>query len=153
MKAKYVEITVTRDAHAAIGKTVMEHEVAILEEIYGEVSREAELDDVREVDPAEEYARLERIYGEEKESSDPFVRVVYGRFNDGRFAEKLQANAESAGGNVAVADILDLSITKATEALAGLDKDTLDVLLEQEYAGKTRQGMIDAIENAIEALA
>lgn len=46
-------------------------------------------------------------------------------------------------------DILDQSIPKVKAALAGLNRDQLAELREAEVGGKTRKGVIDAIDEAM----
>ena len=52
---------------------------------------------------------------------------------------------------VETADILDLSVAKASPMLAGLSVEQLQDLRKREEGGKTRVSMLEAIDNEIAA--
>ena len=86
---------VIRGPMEAIVKQVPPWEVPILEAMYGAeqvIATEPEnAPDVPEVEPISEYERLERFYGNHPDSGMPWVHLVYGRFEEGRFEKALAA--------------------------------------------------------------
>lgn len=81
MKAKFYNVLVVRDANFHTPRQVSGWELPILQEIYGEGSIEVGdefVNDIPDVDPASERARLERLYRQD-ESKTFYVDVVYGK--------------------------------------------------------------------------
>jgi len=95
VKVKFAEVMVRMDISTTVPKVVMLQEIPILEEVYGELPNVTKLEDVREVDAADEYKRLEKQYGS-NEDGESFVRLAFGRFNTGGFEGFLKKNAPKA---------------------------------------------------------
>lgn len=103
MKIALVTAVIHRDIAEKVARIVGRHELPLLEAVHGKA---VEVDEKnppnmppREVDPIEEYERLERLYGFEPNSGLPFVERVYGRVHE--FGQALERLAEDEGGETA----------------------------------------------------
>ncbi len=84
MKAEYIVVLIRKDVMQETPVTVFPHEIQILYEVHGE-SNVNVIDpfpdyEAQEIEPDDEYARLERRYGVDAErNSMSFVELVYGK--------------------------------------------------------------------------
>jgi hypothetical protein len=92
MNLMLMEVVVRHDASAVPALAVFEHELPVLEHLYGAEHVEAgALAGRRDIGVEGEYARLVRKYGEES------VVGVYGVAHSGRLEKAMQAAAEKSG--------------------------------------------------------
>lgn len=103
MKVKKCDVTIFKSVEVSIAKTVYEHEVPVLEQVFGDgnVVRykrhdlvfpkgkkyQVEAPDpvvypVEEIDYEEEYYRLQSTYGKKGDSDISVVEYVYGKIED-----------------------------------------------------------------------
>ncbi|MGI9302732.1 MAG: hypothetical protein ACR2RB_08510 [Gammaproteobacteria bacterium] len=92
LKTRHAQVQVTRGPLEAPVSQVYLHEVPILKAIHGDnnVNILDEDDTAREVDALNEYIRLEGKYGNKAPSDQPWVEVVFGRFQEERFITYLE---------------------------------------------------------------
>ena len=95
IKVPYLQVSLYLDMSTTNIHTVPPHEFALLSEMYGNKAKIIKTtENVREVDPQEEYARLGRRYGINKESKRPWVEEVFGRFSEGRLEATMKKGAK-----------------------------------------------------------
>ncbi|MGI9302596.1 MAG: hypothetical protein ACR2RB_07810 [Gammaproteobacteria bacterium] len=103
LTTRHAQVQVTRGPLEAPVSQVYLHELPILKAIHGDsnVSILDEDDALREVDAMSEYIRLEGKYGNKPPNDQPWVEVVFGRFDDHRFSSYLEQVPEVSKRNVA----------------------------------------------------
>lgn len=78
---KLVKVLVSRGKMMAIPRIVGVHEVPVLQSVHGEAAVHV-VEDAGECaspDPAEEYGRLQRVYGVDADRNATHAELVYGR--------------------------------------------------------------------------
>lgn len=111
MKIAFVVAVIERDMAEKVARIVMPHELPILELVHDKpisVDEKGEHNVApQEVDPAEEYERLIRQYGEDPKSGLPYVERVFGRLGEfARVLEDLAVDARPARGKKAAAPVI-----------------------------------------------
>lgn len=99
MQLNMVRVPIERDRMVVVDAEVGEHEVAVLQAVHGEQVLAAgirpSVDEsgprTMNVDPTEEYHRLARLYGRDKESGRPYVDIAYTHLRD--FTRELESMA------------------------------------------------------------
>ena len=90
-----IKVALKLDMSTTNQHVVPPHELALLKEMHGSRAIEQGLfGKTRELDPEEEYARLQRRYGMDKETKRPWVEVVFGRLHEGRLENTMIKGAE-----------------------------------------------------------
>lgn len=101
-------LIIDRDMSEKLATVVYEHEVPIMQEVHGEskvIRYQVSADDSlsmdaiggpTEIDVREEYNRLGAKYGRHNEQNVLYVDMVYGRWNERRYAQFFEAG----GGDV-----------------------------------------------------
>lgn len=152
MLAKQCDVTVYKGMQTKISKTVFEHEVKILEAIYGDGTAEkysrrelvmpegkkyqVEGDVVRyeveEIDYHEEYDRLSSYYGMHPEIKLSWIEYVYGPRHDNKLENEASAKYTSEFGKGAYAAPSNKKDRARAEedGLAALTGNELKVLLK-----------------------
>jgi len=146
IKIKFINVLVSLGMSTKIHKQVMEHEVAVLEEIHS-VELLDDVGEVREVDAGEEYGRLQACYGNDGDGV-PYVQLAYGRLNTGGF-EKALTNMAAKKAPASPEALLALSVKEAVKFITGYDQAQCEILLALEKDGEARKGIINALEERI----
>ena len=83
----FINVTLKLDNSTSPSRSVPPHELALLNVMYGahKVTENGLHKNTKEVDLMEEYERLKRRYGINKERKIPWVEVAFGMFHEGRF--------------------------------------------------------------------
>jgi len=124
MKVKYCDITIFKSIEVTIVKQIWEHEMSILEHIFGDgnvkiytkhewhmpkdkkyqvQNKDPVVYHVEKIDYEEEYSRLQTTYGQ-KEGADGIsvVEYIYGRMEDKRLEK--ENNEKYSGQHIAPSD-------------------------------------------------
>ncbi len=130
MKAKKCDVTIYKSVEVSIAKTIYEHEIPVLEQVFGDGNvviykrhdlvfpkgkkYQVEAPDpvvyqVEDIDYEEEYFRLETAYGQKSQSDITNVEYVYGKLEDRGLEKKNQEkySGESVSPEVEVTDDSD----------------------------------------------
>ena len=91
--------------------------------------------------------RVQDIWGTRME-----VEVFEDDALDGTDAEGWRAHPNDVITPDAEPSVLDGTVAEVAATLPGLSRDALEALLAAERAGKTRKGVVEAIEGALAAL-
>jgi len=96
IKAPMLQVFIKHDMSTTTVSQVPPHELALLSCKWGEgpVTVNKVGSKVVEYDPREEYARLARVHGIDKETKRPWVEVAFGRFEEGRLENTMIKGAE-----------------------------------------------------------
>lgn len=85
IKVPYIKVLLKQDTSTTSNFVVPPHELALMRVRYGNKVKELGLDEcVREVDPFEEYQRLERAWGLHPKTGETWANTAFGRFEEGR---------------------------------------------------------------------
>lgn len=95
IKVPYIKVKLKQDGSTISNFVVPPHELALMRVRYGSKVKEEGLDGYeREVDTAEEFARLERVWGLNPKTSEPWVITTFGRLEEGRLESTMIKGAE-----------------------------------------------------------